>query len=356
MKRKITFAFFIFLLLGALSVTFLVKTDRMLFRTPVLVQKSPVVTYVIGNAYFKAEANDNWNDIIVGTRLGTGYEIKTGKNSLVDIRLHKNTAIRLTENSTIRFDDLTIKKLLISLERGSIFGRFKKMFNNHSMKVKTPTTIAAIRGTELGIDLKEIIINDEDSDIDDKSIKEKNNSEKKTLRSTVYAMSGIIEIYQPAFREQTVLLSNQNKVSVEGVNPPGNPEKMNEEEILRIQSVLNSLHLQEVLFITNKIYFKVGSSKILPESYPELDKIFEILKKRSESIRIEGHTDSIGAAYENQSLSLNRAKSIQEYIKTKGIDEKRLLVSGFGESKPIADNKKKEGRGLNRRVEFIIVE
>ncbi len=131
---------------------------------------------------------------------------------------------------------------------------------------------------------------------------------------------------------------------------------MGEDEIERIQAILNSIHEDEVLFISDKIHFKTGSASILPESYPELDKISGILSQRSEKVRIEGHTDSEGKAYSNHILSISRAESIKEYLAAKGVKAERLSIVGYGESKPIADNDSEEGKAQNRRVEFIIVQ
>jgi len=69
-------------------------------------------------------------------------------------------------------------------------------------------------------------------------------------------------------------------------------------------------------------------------------------------LKISGHTDSIGSRRPNQKLSEERAKSCYDYIVSKGISPTRLEYQGYGESRPIANNKYKEGREINRRVEF----
>jgi outer membrane protein OmpA-like peptidoglycan-associated protein len=73
-------------------------------------------------------------------------------------------------------------------------------------------------------------------------------------------------------------------------------------------------------------------------------------------VRIEGHTDNVGSASFNQILSGKRAMSVKRYLIERGIEPERLLIAGFGSSKPIADNATMQGRALNRRVEFIIIE
>ena len=72
-------------------------------------------------------------------------------------------------------------------------------------------------------------------------------------------------------------------------------------------------------------------------------------------IQLNGHTDNVGKPSDNLKLSQDRAKSISDYLITKGIALNRLAYKGFGETKPLSDNKTETGRALNRRTEFIIV-
>lgn len=72
-------------------------------------------------------------------------------------------------------------------------------------------------------------------------------------------------------------------------------------------------------------------------------------------VKIQGHTDNIGNASENLLLSRERAKSVRDYLVSKNVSTNRLSHEGFGQSKPIADNKTEEGRAKNRRTEFVIL-
>jgi len=71
-------------------------------------------------------------------------------------------------------------------------------------------------------------------------------------------------------------------------------------------------------------------------------------------VTIDGHTDDVGKDDMNQTLSDNRAASVKAYFVSKGIDESRLTSTGYGETKPIADNKTAAGKAKNRRVEMTL--
>ena len=67
-------------------------------------------------------------------------------------------------------------------------------------------------------------------------------------------------------------------------------------------------------------------------------------------IEIAGHTDNVGTAESNMTLSLNRAKSVRNYLISKGIDANRVSIQGYGDTQPIASNDSAEGRQKNRRT------
>jgi len=109
--------------------------------------------------------------------------------------------------------------------------------------------------------------------------------------------------------------------------------------------------------ILNNIFFKSASSELDKESSKiELNRLLEFMQKNDTiSIRIQGHTDEIGSQKDNLELSLNRARSIYEFLVINGISASRLEYEGFGESRPIASNDTEEGRRKNRRSEFLII-
>lgn len=101
------------------------------------------------------------------------------------------------------------------------------------------------------------------------------------------------------------------------------------------------------------ILFYSGSYTLTTSSYKYLDEIAQIiLKDTSIKVSIEGHTDSIGVAEENMLLSKNRAKTVYNYLLSKGISKSRLRFEGFGETIPKETNESTIGRRVNRRVEI----
>jgi len=104
------------------------------------------------------------------------------------------------------------------------------------------------------------------------------------------------------------------------------------------------------------IFFEYDSPALRQEALPILDSIAEILRANTTlRVRIEGHTDNIGREEYNRLLSQMRANTVKNYLVTRGISPDRLETTGYGSSRPIADNSTLEGRAKNRRVEFIII-
>lgn len=105
----------------------------------------------------------------------------------------------------------------------------------------------------------------------------------------------------------------------------------------------------------NNIFFEFGKADLKSESFAELNRLVEYLAKNpSVTISIGGHTDNVGDDAMNLALSEARAKSVVNYLISKGINANRLSSKGFGESAPLMTNDSEEGRKFNRRVEFTI--
>lgn len=112
------------------------------------------------------------------------------------------------------------------------------------------------------------------------------------------------------------------------------------------------------LEIPGQIVFESGSAVLKPESDAALNQLKQYLDEtpRVTKLRIEGHTDNVGQAPANETLSGQRALAIKLALVAKGIAKERLLAVGFGQSKPIADNTTEDGKAKNRRTEFHVAE
>lgn len=108
--------------------------------------------------------------------------------------------------------------------------------------------------------------------------------------------------------------------------------------------------------IKKQVHFATNRDVILPDSGPLLDQIAATILEydRLKLIRIEGHTDDQGDDAYNLDLSSRRANAVSRALMERGVESARLKPVGYGETKPLADNKKPAGRALNRRVEFMI--
>ena len=103
-------------------------------------------------------------------------------------------------------------------------------------------------------------------------------------------------------------------------------------------------------------FFDFDKSVLKPEGKAKLDDLVSKVKAINlEVIIAVGHTDSIGTDAYNQKLSVRRSEAVKAYLVSKGIEKNRIYTEGKGEKQPIADNRTKEGRAKNRRVEIEVV-
>ena len=109
-----------------------------------------------------------------------------------------------------------------------------------------------------------------------------------------------------------------------------------------------SLVLKNILFETN-------SAKLQPISLIEINRLLQLMAENPTlKVQINGHTDNVGKPADNLKLSASRAKSVVDYLVSKGINASRLSYKGFGETKPVAANTTEAGRAQNRRTEFVV--
>lgn len=110
------------------------------------------------------------------------------------------------------------------------------------------------------------------------------------------------------------------------------------------------------LNMPGNITFAFDSANLQPQFRPVLDNVAQTLNEYNQTvIEVAGHTDSVGTDSYNQQLSVQRANSVAGYLSSRGVSQQRMIVTGAGETRPIASNDTEAGRAQNRRVEITIV-
>jgi outer membrane protein OmpA-like peptidoglycan-associated protein len=160
-----------------------------------------------------------------------------------------------------------------------------------------------------------------------------------------------------------VLLANEKYgISAHSEGFIGINDNMNLNNLTRYQEIERDLELIPIekgqIIRLNNLFFDSGLANLKPESYPELKRIADLLKKYPNmKIEIAGHTDASGPDALNLKISQQRANSVKQALTTRYmIAKERIFATGYGESRPLAPNTTEEGKQKNRRVEFKILE
>jgi outer membrane protein OmpA-like peptidoglycan-associated protein/Tol biopolymer transport system component len=137
-------------------------------------------------------------------------------------------------------------------------------------------------------------------------------------------------------------------------------ENFNVPETAGYQEIEQEIRLEKLevgsKIVLRNIFFDFGKATLRPESKSELNRLVQLMNETpSLVIEISGHTDNIGSAQFNKTLSENRAKSVVDYLKKEGIADSRLSYKGYGMDQPIAPNDTDENRQMNRRTEFKVI-
>jgi OmpA-OmpF porin, OOP family len=114
---------------------------------------------------------------------------------------------------------------------------------------------------------------------------------------------------------------------------------------------------EQAIVRLNTIFFDFARAVLKPEAFPELERVVKLMQDRpAMTIEIAGHTDNIGSDTYNQKLSERRANAVMKFLTSKGISPRRINAAGYGETMPLVSNDdEKDGREINRRVEFRIL-
>ncbi len=150
--------------------------------------------------------------------------------------------------------------------------------------------------------------------------------------------------------------SNYEKVSIDAKE---RKKEIKQDILLRELLLVEQVEQTEVgeSFVLKNILYDYDRATLRPASIEELDKLYEIMIGLPNlKVEISSHTDSDGSDSYNKNLSERRAKSVVDYLINKGINKNRLIASGYGEEQPITTNDTDEGKQLNRRTEFKVLE
>lgn len=113
---------------------------------------------------------------------------------------------------------------------------------------------------------------------------------------------------------------------------------------------------RQTVTVLQSVSFEFDSARLTADARRILDRVGAGLRGQpGMQVEIAGHTDALGTESYNQKLSLARATAVRDFLLNLGIGGSRLLVQGYGESRPVADNDTDAGRAQNRRVEFTVL-
>ena len=174
----------------------------------------------------------------------------------------------------------------------------------------------------------------------------------------VMADGKYVKTYVNGVRVSNVPSANIGRGKVVVVNVPGSDDEPGYLSNIRVAAGGKPLYdaiMADGRVATHGILFDTGSDRIRGESKPTLDMIGQMLQDHADlKLTIEGHTDNVGSAASNQTLSDKRAAAVRQFlIATYRVDAGRLASKGLGSTKPAASNDTAEGRQQNRRVELV---
>lgn len=293
-----------------------------------LVEK-PVVTFIDGLAEV-SRAGGSWEEVFPGDELESQDTLRTSEDSYMDIRLWKGSVARLTGGTLVKMETLFQEKTSLEVVQGGLVTKIRRLTGDQSLEIRTSTVAGAVRGTELAV-------YDEEG------------------RSTIYGLSGRVEVLTGPDRRGGIFLTGEDKALVE--NNSTDPQKMpmTPEEVAYFRRILDSLKESVVLAVSDQIRFDPNMATLSPGSETELDRLFKILASTKFKVKIVGHTADVGALQGQLDLSQARAESVRQYLIHRGMKADRLLAEGVGGTQPLvaADDPAQE---KNRRVEFLILE
>jgi uncharacterized repeat protein (TIGR01451 family) len=304
-------------------------------------------------------------------RVIIGLESHIGKNENIAYAIGSMYDGYLV-SSNVANADVVIKPGMIH-DRGLIFGKVYFDQNSNNMHDQNERTVKGVEIiTEEGIrvitdefgkySIPNVTLGDHVLRINEKTLPE--NTEVKLSSSDFLGdtHSRLVKVSYSGIAKANFVLGNADDIEkTEGRNfakiakiktkkiVTYNAKTKKSEGNTRISGELLTFTLEEALF-------DIGSAKLKPAAMPLINKLGDLLKRQGDiSIDVEGFTDNVGSNMLNKIISLNRAKSVKEYlISNYSISSERIVSIGHGKAFPISDNSTAIGRSLNRRVEITI--
>lgn len=201
-----------------------------------------------------------------------------------------------------------------------------------------------------------VAIDDESDDLSEIVVEIRDTASQVVAKTTVnqnsgkYALVAEVDAYNP--QPMIVNVKKEGYVfDTHLVMPDLQEQKIveNHAEIKRVEAN-KTYNLHDIHFGTN-LYLLTAESKQIINLFVEF-----LQENPTIVVEIQGHTDNVGDARDNQLLSERRAKSVYDYVLSKYVDASRVSYKGYGASKPVASNETEEGRAKNRRTVFVIKE
>lgn len=197
---------------------------------------------------------------------------------------------------------------------------------------------------------------EEGNPLEDAKVIVKNVSEQRSSEAMVNKLTGKYAVVIPVEKPNDDYILMVKKKDYAFTSSYFKAEEIIKEKPIEVNFEVKPIEVGKTVRLNN-IYFSSNSAIFEKSSLIVLDNFLEFLHENPNiKIEIHGHTDNVGDDQSNQILSEQRSKAVAEYLLLQGLDKKRIVATrGFGEKKPVATNDTPEGRALNRRTEFVIV-
>lgn len=288
-----------------------------------------MITFLDGTADGRINPETGWQRVAAGDVLESGSIVRTYTDSFLDIRLRTGSIVRVMDETLFSLADLGTERIEMDIRQGEIVSRLERLAGTQEFSIGSPATIAGVRGTELAL----VVVGDD---------------------TTVFGLSGAVEVSNPEFPGVATLLGAGQKAAVTVGAPPAEAEPMSEGEINRYEQILSALNEQQVLIVTDRITFQPDSAELTSGAMDALQEISAELRRVDRHIEIVGHTADVGTERSQLTLSAQRAESVREYLVELGIPVQQLSATGVGGSRPITVGTDPDALRRNRRVEFRV--